>query len=858
MSLSAQENCRDNESFSVRSKNLLIDPDGKKVDEKEGRKKKKPSQNFSKEDNVDITNNVNAASINEVNAVGGKTSIELPFDPNMPALEDYSIFDSSKDDKDDGAEADMNNLDTTIQVNHILTTRIHKDHPLDQVIRDLQSATQTRKMSKNLEEHWNKNDERGIMIKNKARLVAQGYIQEEGIDYDEVFSPVARIEAIRLFLAYASFKDFVVYQIDVKSAFRHGKIEEEVYVCQPPGFEYADFPDRVYKVEKALYGLHQALRAWYETLSTYLLDNEFQRAKIDKTLFIKGHKEAGTTTTNLTAKLPILNLGDYDLWLMRIEQLFLMTDYSLWEVIKNGNKVLKKIIGNVEHEYEPTTAEEKLDRKNEMKARGTLLMALPNKDQLKFHLYKDVKLLMEAIEKRYGGNNESKKVQRILLKQQYENFAALSLEIMDQTFDRLQKLISQLEIQGEVIKQEDMNLKLLRSLPSKWKTHALIWRNKVKIETISLDDLYNNLKIYEPELTGTNSTNSTNKVDNTAYEVSTAHTQGNTINSTTGDNLCDAVICAFLMAMLIIKARRIIKRTGRKLDINGQRVGFDSSKVECYNCHKNGHFARECRFPKNLENKGRENDKRSVTVETPTHNALIAQDGVGGYDWSYQAKEEHATNYALMAYTSSRSSSNSDSKFKTGLGYNATTPAVESFVNSSEILDKSRSDKGYHAVPSPLTGNFIAPKLNLMFIDNHVESESLDVVSNVTSSDVKTVKSKHESVSKGVFNTVESNAVRMNNFSAPIIEDWNSDDESEVESNDKREPKKLEQSHVPKTRKSGKLSIAGVEVNTVRPVITANTKAVNIIRTVNTTNSRPVNTAASTPIVKHPRPKTNA
>ncbi|GKC69443.1 ribonuclease H-like domain-containing protein, partial [Tanacetum coccineum] len=161
-----------------------------------------------------------------------------------------------------GAEADMNNLDTTIQVSPIPTIRIHKDHPLDQVIGDLQSATQTRNMLKNLKEHRNKKDERGIVIRNKARLVAQGYTQEEGIDYDEVFGPVARIEAIRLFLAYASFKDFVVYQMDVKSAFLYEKIKEEVYVCQPPRFEDPDFPDRVYKVEKVLYGLHQALRSW--------------------------------------------------------------------------------------------------------------------------------------------------------------------------------------------------------------------------------------------------------------------------------------------------------------------------------------------------------------------------------------------------------------------------------------------------------------------------------------------------------------------------------------------------------------------------------------------------------------------
>ncbi|GJV39536.1 putative ribonuclease H-like domain-containing protein [Tanacetum coccineum] len=313
---------------------------GKKVDEDP--RKENECNDQEKEDNVNSSNNVNAAGTNKVNVVGGKTSIELPFDPNMPALEDYSIFEFSREGEDNGSVADMNNFDTTIQVSPIPTTRIHKDHPLDQVIGDLQSATQTRKMSKNLEEHgfeepkkvihalkdpswieamqeellqfklqevwtlvdlpngkraigskWvfrNKKDERGIMIRNKARLVAQGYTQEEGIDYDKVFALVARIEAIRLFLAYASFKDFVVYQMDVKSAFLYGKIEEKVYVCQPLGFEDLDFPDRVYKVEKALYGLHQAPRAWYETLSTYMLENGFQKGKIDKTLFIKRYK----------------------------------------------------------------------------------------------------------------------------------------------------------------------------------------------------------------------------------------------------------------------------------------------------------------------------------------------------------------------------------------------------------------------------------------------------------------------------------------------------------------------------------------------------------------------------------------
>nr|GEX60331.1 putative ribonuclease H-like domain-containing protein [Tanacetum cinerariifolium] len=213
---------------------------------------------------------------------------------NMPKLEDITYTDDADV---GGAEANFNNLESSILVSPIPTTRIHKDHPVSQVISDLSSTTQTRidlpYGKRAIGTKWvymNKKDERGIVIRNKARIVAQGHTQEEGIDYEEVFAPVARIEAIRLFLAYASFMGFMVYQMDVKSAFLYGTIEEEVYVCQPPGFEDLDHPDKVYKVVKALYGLHQAPRAWYETLATYLLENDFQRDTIDQTLFIKKQK----------------------------------------------------------------------------------------------------------------------------------------------------------------------------------------------------------------------------------------------------------------------------------------------------------------------------------------------------------------------------------------------------------------------------------------------------------------------------------------------------------------------------------------------------------------------------------------
>nr|GEZ50670.1 putative ribonuclease H-like domain-containing protein [Tanacetum cinerariifolium] len=183
----------------------------------------------------------------------------------MPNLEDLS-----HDADDVGAEADINNLESIISKVWILV-----DLPYGK------RAIGTKWV------YRNKKDERGIVIRNKARLVAQGHTQEEGIDYKEVFAPVARIEAIRLFLAYASFMGFPVYQMDVKSVFLYGTIEEEVYVCQPLGFEDPKNPDKVYKVVKALYGLHQAPRACYETLATYLLENGFQRGTIDQTLFIK-------------------------------------------------------------------------------------------------------------------------------------------------------------------------------------------------------------------------------------------------------------------------------------------------------------------------------------------------------------------------------------------------------------------------------------------------------------------------------------------------------------------------------------------------------------------------------------------
>nr|GEW08482.1 hypothetical protein [Tanacetum cinerariifolium] len=222
---------------------------------------------------------VSAAGLNFTNSTNDFSAVG-PSNAAMPNLEDLS---HNADDvvRDQGGISQMFNEDFHTCM---FACFLSQEEP-KRVHQALKDPSWIEAMQENLLQ--NKKDERGIVIRNKARLVTQGHIQEEGIDYEEVFALVARIEAIRLFLAYASFMGFPVYQIDVKSAFLYGIIKEEVYVCQPPGFKDPEYPDKVYKVVKALYGLHQAPKAWYETLATYLLKNRFQRGTIDQTLFIK-------------------------------------------------------------------------------------------------------------------------------------------------------------------------------------------------------------------------------------------------------------------------------------------------------------------------------------------------------------------------------------------------------------------------------------------------------------------------------------------------------------------------------------------------------------------------------------------
>nr|GEW35050.1 putative reverse transcriptase domain-containing protein [Tanacetum cinerariifolium] len=393
-----------------------------------------------------------------------------------------------------------------------------------------------------------------------------------------------------------------------------------------------------------------------------------------------------------------------------------MIDYALWEVIENGATLPQtQVVEGVTTVMPITSLKDKAQRRLEVKARSTLIMGIPNEDQLNFNSIKDAKQPLEAIEKRFGRNDATKKTQRNLLKQQYKNFTASNSEMLDQTFDRLQKCVSQLELLDEKLSQEDVNQKLSRSLSPEWNKHDVVYEPEVKGMS-SLNSSTQNMAFVS-----SSNNSSTSGAVNTANGVSTTNTQVNNAFSSNIKNLSDVVICAFLdsqpnspqlahdnlelihpddleeidlrwqMAMLTMRARRFLKKTRKKLTINeNETIGFDKSNVECYNYHKRGTFARECKAPRNQDTKHRESTKRSVPVKTPASTALVSCDGLGRYDWSDQAEE--GPNYALMAFTSLSSNTKIVDNCKKRLGY-----------------------ESYNVVLPPYTGNFMPTKLNLSY-----------------------------------------------------------------------------------------------------------------------------------------------
>ncbi|GJX05718.1 ribonuclease H-like domain-containing protein [Tanacetum coccineum] len=350
----------------------------------------------------------------------------------------------------------------------------------------------------------------------------------------------------------------------------------------------------------------------------------------DETATTLEEMDLETAQITTTAKFPTLKQGEYDMWRLRIEQYFQVQDYALWDVIENGNsfKPATKITTNADGTSTtlvpgPVTTKEKVQKKNDMKARSMLLMALPNEHLMTFNQYKDAKTLFAAIQTRFGGNEATKKTQKTLLKQMYENFSAPSTESLDFIFNRLQKIVSQLAILGENISQEDLNLKFLRSLPSEWNTHVVVWRNKPDLDTMSFDDLYNNFKIVEQEVKGTasSSLSSNYRVSTTNTQVSPASTHDSTASiqiSTT--NLCDDTVYVFLVSqpngsqLVHEDLEQIHEDNLEEMNLKWQLVLLSM---------------RTRRGPRNQDsrNMNQDSSRRTVNVEETSSKAMLAIDG---------------------------------------------------------------------------------------------------------------------------------------------------------------------------------------------------------------------------------------
>ncbi|GJV24350.1 putative ribonuclease H-like domain-containing protein [Tanacetum coccineum] len=392
--------------------------------------------------------------------------------------------------------------------------------------------------------------------------------------------------------------------------------------------------------------------------------------------------EQDTPPPTITAmKIPIIEKGEYDIWSMKMRQYICHTDYNLWDVIVNRDLEEESApTGETSAPPAPKTAKQLAAKRNQERVKSILLLAIPDEYLLKFHNVADAKSLWAAIKARFGGNEESKKMQKNVLKYQFENFTTASNESLDKAHDRFQKLISQLEVHGALISKEDINQKFLRSLPSSWNQIALIMRNKLDIDEIDIDDLYNNLRVYEDEMK--RSSSSTSTYQNLAFLSSENISSTNEVSTANGDfKLIDEddleeLDLRWQVAMLTVRVNKFIQKTGRNLDFKEKRlVSLDKSKIECYSCYRKGHFARECRSGRNQGRRSYgDNGRSNAPTNESSSQALVAQDGLGSYDWSNDFEVE-PVNYTLMAISSSRSSSSSDNE-----GYELALESLESRI----------------------------------------------------------------------------------------------------------------------------------------------------------------------------------
>ncbi|GJW04970.1 putative ribonuclease H-like domain-containing protein [Tanacetum coccineum] len=373
-----------------------------------------------------------------------------------------------------------------------------------------------------------------------------------------------------------------------------------------------------------------------------------------------------------TVKLPILKKGEYTLWSMRMEQYLTNTDYGLWQVIMNGDEPVQTIKDDngVETEVPPKTAQAILARQKERKAKSILLLAIPDEYQLRFHTIKDAKSLLAAIKSRFGGNVESKKMQKNVLKQQFENFSVSDTEGLDKAYDRFQKLISQLEVHGAAVSNEDANQKFLRALPSSWNNIALIMRNKEGIDELDIDDLYNNLKVFDADI----------KVGHSS--------QGQAYSSSYTDDLMFSFFAYQSNSFDKTKDNALIMQDG---------LGYDWSYIA---------QDEPTEFALMAYTSGSDSKLGLESVEAQL---IIHQKNEAVYEEKIAVLEFEVKDKGYGDQLNENDSSGSEL-------FNSVFDSRSSNGDDNQTNDMFKKDNGYHVVPPPLTGNYMPPLADVSFV----------------------------------------------------------------------------------------------------------------------------------------------
>nr|GEX07080.1 ribonuclease H-like domain-containing protein [Tanacetum cinerariifolium] len=371
-------------------------------------------------------------------------------------------------------------------------------------------------------------------------------------------------------------------------------------------------------------------------------------------------------------------------------------------------------------------------KRNDVKARTTLLLSLPDKHQLRFSKYKTTRELWAAILKTFSGNETTKKTKKNLLKQQYGNFKAKGSKTLEQTFNRLQVIVGQLQFMDVKIEHDDLNQKFLTSLALEWLMHTIVWRNRSDLDTMSLDDLYNHLKVYESKVQNKSKPNSQNMAFISSAKHKSRNEDGNTVcvptastNVPTGSasvaTISQDTACAYIAS----------QSSGKKISIQGSDVaGFDKLKVECFNCHKMGHFARECRALRSQDRRRRDNYRQGSKAKEQAPKALMAIDGIRQLESRLvEYKEIGVKYYEKIRTLEFRTKSNNEcikilkkkletlKQEKEGVdgklvGLLTALKDLDNLIESQRA-DKNKERLGYSAVPSPPAQIYSSPKKDL-------------------------------------------------------------------------------------------------------------------------------------------------